>query len=67
MSHLQRWQYKTLFVFADAERVREQLNPFAVEELPEICAASADAGTRRAGQRRLGIGPHAAGLRRLKC
>lgn len=25
------------------------------------------AGTRRAGQRRLGIGPHAAGLRGLQC
>jgi len=35
MSQLQRWQYKTVFVFADAERVREQLNPFAVEELPK--------------------------------
>lgn len=35
MSPLQRGQYKTLFVQADAERVREQLNPFATEELPK--------------------------------
>jgi len=35
MSQSQRWQYRTLFIYADAERVREQLSPFATEELPK--------------------------------
>jgi hypothetical protein len=35
MPQSQRWQYKTMFVFADAERVEEQLNPFAPETLPK--------------------------------
>ncbi len=35
MSGSQRWQYKTLFVSADMERVREQLMPFAGESLPK--------------------------------
>jgi len=34
MSQTLRWQYKTLILWADADRLQDQLRPFSNENLP---------------------------------